>query len=181
MTQAESQTVAGGAGTRATRPLLFDLSEIDLGAVAVDRAGLERCNPHRGPIVQLDGVVWHAPDFTRGVAVKRVRDDEFWVSGHFPTAPVMPGVLMIEAGAQLSSFLFYSRRGEPCIAGFTRIDNTVFRGVVRPGDTLYLLSNQVKWSERRFISDLQGLVDDRIVFESRITGMVLPNVEERSV
>jgi len=179
MTQAESQAVAGEA-SRPTRPLLFDLSGIDLEGVALDRAALERCNPHRGPIVQMDRVVWHSKDFKLAVGVKHVREDEFWVSGHFPENPVMPGVLMIESGAQLSSFLFYARRGEPCIAGFTRIDNTVFRGVVRPGDDLYLLSKQVKWSERRFVSDIQGLVDDRVVFESRITGMVLNRVEERS-
>lgn len=158
--------------TRAGGPL-FDLAGIDVGAVALDRAALERWNPHRGPLVQLDRVIWHAPDFTRALGLKEVRADEFWVGGHFPGRPILPGVLMVEAGAQLASFLFYARRGEPCIAGFTRIDNTVFRGKVSPGSDMLILCEEVKYRPRRFITDVQGIVDGSIVFESRITGMII--------
>ncbi len=153
--------------------LLIDLAGIDLSRREVLRPELERWNPHRGAIVQLDAVVWRSPELTAAVGLKSVRPDEFWVSGHFPGRPIMPGVLMIEAGAQLASYLFYVRRGSPCIAGFTRIDDTVFRGQVVPGDDLLLLCREVKYRPRRFISDIQGVVNGRLVFESRITGMVI--------
>jgi 3-hydroxyacyl-[acyl-carrier-protein] dehydratase len=151
--------------------LLIDLSSIDMTKTALDRAALERWNPHRGPIVQLDRVIWTDAAFSQAVGVKHVRDDEFWVGGHFPGRPMMPGVLMIEAGAQLSSYMFYARRGEPCLAGFTRIDNVAFRGQVVPGDDLILLSRELKFKPRRFVSAIQGVVREKLVFEAEITGM----------
>jgi len=163
----------GRSAQRRPNTLLFDLEGIDLTQTALSRADLENWNPHRGDIVMLDRIIWHDERFSHAVGVKHVREDEFWVSGHFPGRPLMPGVLMVEGGAQLASYLFYARRGEPCLVGFTRIDNTAFRGQVRPGDDLLLLAQEVKYRPRRFISDVQGVVDGKLVFESRITGMVI--------
>ncbi|MFG0256800.1 MAG: 3-hydroxyacyl-ACP dehydratase FabZ family protein [Phycisphaerales bacterium JB043] len=162
-----------GEDSRSQIPSLFSLSEIDLRTVMVSREGLERWIPHRGVIVQVDGIIWHDEEYSLAVGYKDVGHDEFWSDGHFPDQPIYPGVLQIEAGAQLASFLFYRRRGEPCIAGFTRIDKTVFRGKVMPGDRLLVLSRAVKYRPRLFVSEIQGIVDDRIVFESTITGMVM--------
>ena len=162
-----------------TRPLrpgpepLIDLSKIDMAARALTKADLERWIPHRGSMALLDSVIWHDPMFSQGVAIKHVSADEFWVGGHFPGRPMMPGVLMIEAGAQLASFLFRGRRQDDALAGFTRIENAVFRGQVHPDQDLLLLAKEVKYQPRRFISDLQGFVGDRLAFEARIVGMVL--------
>lgn len=173
MTQIETSPLGSEQPVRGVEPL-FDVGGVDTSTLALSRADLERWNPHRGEIVQLDGVVWHNESFSRAVGVKHVREDEFWVSGHFPGKPVMPGVLMIEAGAQLASYLFYARRGSPCIAGFTRIEETVFRNSVRPGQELLLLCEEVRYRPRRFISEIQGIADGKIAFYSKITGMVLP-------
>lgn len=158
---------------RTPSPLLFEIDGVDLDQVVRTRKDLEQWNPHRGPIVQLDGVIWHDEGFSKAIGYKDVREDEFWTGGHFPGNPIMPGVLQIEAGAQLTSFMFYNRRGEPCIVGFTRIENSVFRGKVRPGDRLLILSREIKYRPRIFISAIQGLVDGKVVFESKITGMVI--------
>jgi len=171
MSQADAVQTA-----RPLRPapeLIVDLDTIDFTQMALTRDDLARWNPHRGHMAQLDGVIWHAPSYQQGVAIKHVRNDEFWVDGHFPDRPLMPGVLMVEAGAQLASYLFYVRQDHECIAGFTRIDNTVFRGQVHPGQDLLILAREVKYHPRRFVSDIQGVVDGKLVFESRITGMVL--------
>jgi 3-hydroxyacyl-[acyl-carrier-protein] dehydratase len=149
-----------------------DLRSIDLTRLALTPKDIERYLPHRDVMFMLDGVVWHADDFTSAVAVKRIRHDEFWTKGHIPGRPILPGVLMVEAGAQLASIMYYARVKTDKFAGFTRIENTAFRGMVVPGDTLYLVSREVKFSPRRFVADLQGVVDDKIVFESRITGML---------
>ncbi|MCA9305513.1 MAG: hypothetical protein KDA16_03215 [Phycisphaerales bacterium] len=156
--------------------LLFETDAIDLGALTLDRKALERWLPHRGQMLLLDGLVWRDDDFNRGIAVKHVRDDEFWCAGHIPDYPLMPGVLMIEAGAQLSSVLYYMRSGKEWFAGFTRIENTVFRGQVRPGDDLYILCVGLKYNPKRFVTQIQGVVNNEIVFDSTITGMAFPNV-----
>jgi len=173
MTQIETSPAGAEQPIRGAEPL-FDVSGVDTSTLALSREDLESWNPHRGDIVQLDGVVEHDPGFTRAVGIKHVRHDEFWVSGHFPGKPVMPGVLMIEAGAQLASYLFYARRGSPCIAGFTRIEETVFRNSVLPGQELLLLCEEIRYRPRRFISEIQGIADGKIAFYSKITGMVLP-------
>jgi 3-hydroxyacyl-[acyl-carrier-protein] dehydratase len=159
-----------GSGARKARVTPFlDLSTIDL----LDREGLGAFIPHRGHMMQLDAVVWWKPDYTLGVAVKHVRPDEFWCAGHIPGRPLLPGVLMVEAGAQLASYLYFVRMDHRRFAGFTRIEDTSFRGQVSPGDDLYLISREVKFHPKRFIADVQGMVKDRVVFESRVTGMIL--------
>lgn len=153
---------------------LFDISGLDLSSIRVDRDGIGKRLPHRGVMAQLDGVVWTDDGFTRGVAVKHVRSDEFWCAGHIPGRPILPGVLMVEAGAQLASYLYHSRLPEERrFAGFTRIQDTVFRGSVEPDCELYLLSKEVRFSPKRFIADVQGVVGDTIVFESQVTGMLI--------
>ena len=157
---------------------IFDISSIDLSARLLSRAEIARYNPHRGIMALLDGIIWHDPGATRGVAIKEVGADEFWCAGHIPGQPIMPGVLIIEAAAQLSSFLYYKRSGKTWFAGFTRIENVAFRGQVLPGDELILLSSEVKYSPKRFITQVQGLVRNQIVFEGLITGMAFPNMGE---
>jgi 3-hydroxyacyl-[acyl-carrier-protein] dehydratase len=124
----------------------------------------------------LDAVVWLNPDLSQGIAVHHVRHDEFWVAGHIPGRPLMPGVLMIEAGAQLASLMFFKRTSIEAFAGFTRIEETVFRGQVVPGDDLFILCREVKFSPKRFITDIQGVVAGQVVFDSRITGLMFPNL-----
>jgi 3-hydroxyacyl-[acyl-carrier-protein] dehydratase len=151
--------------------LLFDISGLDLHRVQCDVAAIEQINPHRGAMRMLDGVYYMSPDFERAVAFKDVRPDEFWVPGHIPGRPLFPGVLMVEAGAQLASFLTIQRLGRMTFMGFVGLDQVKFRGQVVPGDRLTLLCQCVEYRPRRSICDVQGVVGGNIVFASRITGM----------
>jgi 3-hydroxyacyl-[acyl-carrier-protein] dehydratase len=165
----DAAEVKGGAGVR---PIL-DLSGVDLSARLHEKDVIERYIPHRGVMSLLDWVVWESADYKQGVGLKRVRNDEFWVPGHFPEKAMMPGVVMIEAGAQMSCYLYNRRLPGPKVIAFLRIDSAAFRSMVEPGDDLLVLCNEVKFSRRRFVSDIQGMVGDRIAFEARITGMQL--------
>jgi 3-hydroxyacyl-[acyl-carrier-protein] dehydratase len=159
--------------------MIIDLPSLDLGKRMYTRDDIAKYNPHRGNMALIDSIVWETPDHKQGVAVKHVRDDEFWVQGHFPDKAMMPGVMMIEAGAQLACFLYNIRRPDPKIVAFLRIETASFRSMVVPGDDLYLLCCEVKFGRRHFISDIQGVVGDRIAFDARITGMSLPAVPGR--
>lgn len=153
--------------------LLFDISAIDLSAVAYGRDVISKFNPQTGDMCHLDHMVWTDDNFTSGLGVKHVRDDEFWVQGHIPGRPLLPGVIMIEAAAQVSSVIYQLRLNEDKqrFLGFTRCDNCVFRGQVVPGDTLYILVREHNFQRRRFSCDAQGIVNGKLVFEVRITGM----------
>jgi len=151
-------------------PLLFDISEIDLDQVKHDAEVIERVNPHRGDMRMLDGITWLNEDVTCGIAYKDIRDDEFWVPGHIPGRPIFPGVLMLEAAAQLASFVFLSKL-ETAFMGFAGLDDVKFRGMVVPGDRLYILAKQIELRPRRSICASQGLVNGNLVFEATVRGM----------
>lgn len=175
---AEAQVQSGSAhlskeeeSQSAPTKLLFDLSGIDLKGEMVSKAQLESVIPHRGAMSMIDRMIWHTPDFSRGVAVHNTRANEFWCAGHFPPRPIMPGVLMIEVGAQLASYLYNVRRKNTNIAVFLRIDECSFRAMVEPGQDLYVLCEELKCSRRRFVSNIQGMVDGKVAFQAQITGM----------
>ncbi len=155
----------------ADRSFALDLSAIDLDATYASQEKIFEMIPHRHEMALLDRVIWTSEDQSSGVAIKHVRDDEFWVRGHFPGQPMLPGVLMIEAGAQLSCYLFNERNGSVSTAAFLRIENAVFRRSVTVGDDLLLLCKGIKMSKRRFTSEIQGVVDGNLCFEAVITGM----------
>lgn len=151
--------------------MLIDLSEIDLAGSVANREEIGRLNPHRHELALLDDIVWVRDDLTAAVARHRCAEDAFWVRGHFPGRPLMPGVLQVEAGAQLACYIWNRQQDEPKLAAFLRIENAAFRRSVVPGDELFVLCREVKLGRRRFISDVQGVVNGQVAFEARVTGM----------
>jgi 3-hydroxyacyl-[acyl-carrier-protein] dehydratase len=151
--------------------LLVDLSRFDLNRVQYGVDEIERTNPHRGDMRLLDGIVYADDKFTEGVAYKDIRSDEFWTPVHIPGRPIFPGVLMIEAAAQLASFLALHRMSGVKFLGFIGAENVKFRGQVVPGDRLYLCGVEVEFRPRRFIFAAQGLVNGTLVFEATVSGM----------
>ncbi len=99
---------------------------------------IEALLPHREPFLLLDEVVSLEPG-ARVVARKTVRPDEWYLAGHFPGNPIMPGVLIVEALAQAGAVVVLSEdehRGKLVLFG--GIDDVRFKRVVRPGETLEL-------------------------------------------
>jgi 3-hydroxyacyl-[acyl-carrier-protein] dehydratase len=152
---------------------VVDLDSLDLSKVLFGPEALNADLPQTGHMRHCDGVLWHNEEFTAGVGHKLVRDDEFWVAGHIPGRPLLPGVLMIEAAAQMASFLNTKSGRVKGFLGFTRCDDVSFRGQVVPGDTFVILVQELDASPRRFISKTQGFVRGKLVFESKITGMAI--------
>jgi 3-hydroxyacyl-[acyl-carrier-protein] dehydratase len=105
---------------------------------ALGREEIEAILPHRPPFLLIDEVVELEPG-ERVVARKKVRPDEWYLAGHFPGRPVMPGVLIVEAMAQTGAVAVLSEeenRGK--IAFFGGIDDVRFKRIVEPWDELEL-------------------------------------------
>jgi len=153
--------------------LLFDLNEIDLNAMPLfDREAIERVNPQRYEMQQLDGILWYDKDKACVLGYKDVTDREFWVRGHIPGRPLMPGVIQIESAAQLLSWFVKEVYQEEGFVGFGGIDRTKFRAGIEPGCRLYMLGHVIEARRgRRYVCDVQGLVNGTLAFETTISGM----------
>lgn len=154
--------------------LILDPSKLDLGRVLVDREGVRKFNPQRYEMEQLDAIV-HI-DTTNHVLAgyKDVRDDEFWARGHMPDFPLMPGVMMCEAAAQLTSYYIIHigyKVGE--FIGFGGMEEVRFRGAVRPGDRLVLVGKGVRVHRRASTFHVQGFVRNAMVFHANVIGVQL--------
>lgn len=120
----------------------------------LDREKIEEIIPHRHPFLLLDEVTELVPG-ERVVARREVRPDEYYLEGHFPGRPIMPGVLQVEAMAQAGAVAALSlpeHRGKLVL--FAGIDDVRFKRLVVPGDVLTLEVEMVRM--RRNIGKAKG-------------------------
>ncbi len=150
---------------------LADLSSIDMERVEAGPEEIRKRNPQRYEMEHLDGVICFRPEEKLIVGFKNVRENEFWARGHIPGRPLLPGVLMCEAAAQLCSYYYKELIRTDQFLGFGGLERVKFRGAVLPGSRLILLARNTELSRRRAAFDVQGLVDGRVVFEGVVVGM----------
>lgn len=130
--------------------------------------------PHRYPMLLVDRILEFVPG-KNIVGIKNVSFNEPQFLGHFPDNPVMPGVLIVEAMAQVSAILvaktINALPSEKSVL-FMSIDNAKFRHIVRPGDSLYIYSQieQNRGDVWKFTA--QAKINDVIAAESSFTAMV---------
>ena len=152
---------------------LVDLDTLDLSRVVYTKDDLLKVLKQRGRFALLDGVLHLSPtetDFV--VGYKDVRGDDWWAEDHIPGRPLFPGMLMVEASAQLGSFDFYHRsdRTEGFV-GFTAINETRFRSAVEPDCRMLFVGKVHRMRKTLFTYRFQGFVERKLVFESEVTGM----------
>jgi len=152
---------------------VFDITGIDLNHVIYDQEQIRAANPQRGDMEMLNGIVYAKPDEGRIIGYKDVRADEFWVPGHIPGRPLLPGVLMLECAAQLASFYTRMFIGWKGFIGFGGVEDTKFRQQVPPGVRLYLIGQKLWERHHRVRCTVHGMVDGQIVFETDIIGVEL--------
>jgi len=150
---------------------VLDLNEIDLNTLYADKEAIRKVNPQRYEMEQLDGIIYMDVQKAEMVGYKDVREDEFWIRGHIPGRPLLPGVLMIESAAQLASFYFKAVLRSDKFIGFSGVDNVKFRGAVVPPCRLILMGKALEIRPRRCVAYVQGYVNNSMVFEAKITGM----------
>lgn len=142
----------------------------------IDINGIRNLLPHRYPFLLIDKII--ELDKRHAVAVKNVTVNEPFFQGHFPTEPVMPGVLQIEAMAQAAGVLVLNQVEDPekYSTYFLKIDNVKFRQKVVPGNTL-LLSVGLMTEIRRGCAVVKGyaFVGEKIVCEAEFMAQIIKN------
>ncbi len=129
--------------------------------------------PHRYPFLMVDRVTELEPK-KRAVGIKNVTINEPFFQGHFPNQPVMPGVLQIEAMAQLAGALLMQELEEHDKLPFLMsIDKVKFRKAVVPGDQLVLEAEATKLGNNRGEVKTSAKVDGKIVAEAQIRFMLV--------
>lgn len=157
------------------RPQILDFSKFDLDHVVADIETIRRYNHQRHEMEQLTAIVYEDHDNLICVGYKDLRPDEFWVRGHMPGMPLMPGVLMCEAAAQMASY--YNMRYRVMdvdLLGFGGLEQVRFRGVVRPGDRLVIVAQMLKVRRLMLTCQFQGYVRENLVCEGVLKGIPLP-------
>lgn len=142
----------------------------------MDNNKIRELLPHRYPMQLIDKII--AMGANSIVGVKNVTSNEPFFTGHFPTEPVMPGVLQIEAMAQCGGLLVLNQVEEPerWSTYFLSIDDVKFRQKVVPGDTL-LFKVELLRPVRHGISSMRGymFVGDKVVSEATFTASIIKN------
>jgi beta-hydroxyacyl-ACP dehydratase FabZ len=139
----------------------------------LDIRAIQQLLPHRYPFLLVDKIIELTPR-ERIVGIKQVSMGEPFFQGHFPGAPVMPGVLIIEALAQVGAVLALKEmeNREEKLVLFSGIDNARFRRPVVPGDTLRLEVTAVRIGTRVQRMRGEAKVDGQMVAEADIMSVV---------
>ena len=154
----------------AKKPVILDFSEYDVHNVIADIEEIRRYNPQRFEMEQLSAICFEDPVRAVCVGYKDLTANEFWTRGHMPGMPLMPGVIMCEAAAQLASY--YSRKHNLMqgLVGFGGLEEVRFRGVVRPGDRFVIVSRLLKLRTSIMTCEFQCFVNQSIVCEGILKG-----------
>lgn len=154
---------------------MYNLSETDLDFdnPVFGLQEIRRFNPQRHAMEQLTGIL-HIDHENNGIiGYKNVTNKEFWVTGHLPGFPLMPGVILCECAAQLASF--YSRKFDLLggdFLGFGGMDSVRFRATVFPECRLVVMAQLTKLRPgRRAEFNFQGFVEDKMVYSGTMIGM----------
>jgi len=157
------------------KKLILEFSEYDTDNVVSDIEVIRGFNPQRYEMEQLTAICFEDNQRKICVGYKDLAPDEFWARGHMPGLPLMPGVLMCEAAAQLASY--YTRRFklmEAALVGFGGLQDVRFRGMVRPGDRFVVVAHLLKVRRVILTCEFQCFVKETPVCEGVLKGVALP-------
>lgn len=124
--------------------------------------------PHRYPFLLVDKII--TMDLERGYIMgqKNVTINEAFFQGHFPEAPIMPGVLILEALAQTGGVMVHLKANNEKVAVLLNVNNAKFRNPVRPGDVLYLEGEGIHFSSKGGKVKVKATVNEKIAVEAEI-------------
>ncbi|HUT48018.1 MAG TPA: 3-hydroxyacyl-ACP dehydratase FabZ [Alphaproteobacteria bacterium] len=136
--------------------------------------------PHRYPFLMIDRVEDLVLDVS-AVGIKNVSINEQYFQGHFPTSPVMPGVLVIEAMAQTAAVLVVATLGpdaEGKLVYFMLVDSARFRRPIVPGDQVHVHVSKLRRRKNVWKFRAEALVDGQLAAEATYAAMILDRNED---
>jgi len=134
----------------------------------LDRAGIEALIPHREPFLLIDRVIELEPG-VRAVAEHQFTGDEWYLRGHFPGNPIVPGIILTESCAQTATVMAMALPGyREGLALFAGIDEMRFRRIVRPGDLGRFEATMEKMRRGYARVIVRALVGDELAAEGTI-------------
>lgn len=154
------------------KPLL-EIDGHDFENPLFDQEAIRALNPQRHEMEQLNGIVYIDAEKQGLVGFKDVTEDEFWIRGHMPGFPLMPGVVQCECGAQLAGF--FARKYDLMpgdYLGFGGIKDVSFRSPVYPNNRLVLAAQVTRIRKNRRVEfDFQGFVEGKMAFSGSMIGV----------
>lgn len=161
------------------RQLIIDPDLYDVDIPIADIEEIRKYNSQRFEMEQLTGILYESFEDKAAVGYLDTSDKSFWVRGHMPGFPLMPGVIMCESAAQLTSFFANKYDLMPgCLLGLGGVDEVRFRGVVRPGDRFVIQAKMLHCKRMLIAAEFVGLVGENIVCEGVVKGVPLANKED---
>jgi beta-hydroxyacyl-ACP dehydratase FabZ len=146
----------------------------------LDARAIQRILPHRYPFLLVDRIIEYVPG-ERIVGLKQVTINEHFFQGHYPEMPVMPGVLIVEAMAQVGAVYALSQMtdGAEKLPLFSGIDNARFRRPVTPGDTLIIEVTPIRVGSRVQRMRGRASVDNPLAAEAEIMSIIADKNERQ--
>lgn len=158
-----------------TKEPLVGFDEFDENKIISDAAAIDSYIPQRHEMRQLDAIIFECEETMRCVGYKDLKDDEFWVNGHFPGSPLMPGVVACECACQVSAYYASKFKLVDGTMGLGSLDSVKFRGPMRPGDRLIMMIARRKYRPNMlFNCQFQIFIDKELVVDGVIKGVPLP-------
>jgi UDP-3-O-[3-hydroxymyristoyl] N-acetylglucosamine deacetylase/3-hydroxyacyl-[acyl-carrier-protein] dehydratase len=147
--------------------------DISRKGVVFDINAIKKILPHRYPFLLIDSIIEFEPE-KRAVGIKNVTTNEPFFQGHFPQKPVMPGVLIVEAMAQVGGVLLLNEQEdvENKLVFFMSIDGVKFRKIVEPGDQLVMELTMLKNRRTTFKMAGKAFVKGELVCEAEMMAAV---------
>ena len=132
----------------------------------MDQEAIKKIMPHRNSMLLLDSAELEG-DVAHGIY--HVRGDEWFLDGHFPGNPVVPGVIQCEILAQSCCVLLQDAMGEGKLPFYTGLNNVRFKNPVRPGDTFETQCRIVKMKPPFYFAEGKGFVDGKLCIKAEFS------------
>jgi 3-hydroxyacyl-[acyl-carrier-protein] dehydratase len=138
-------------------------------SVVLDHRQIAKILPHRYPFLLVDKIIHLDLEINEIIGIKNVTINEFFFEGHFPNAPIMPGVLIIEAMAQTGAILVHQKGFVDKIAVLLNINSAKFRKPIFPGDTINIYAKSVHIGAKGGKMFAKASVNENVCVEAELS------------